>query len=114
MKASSFLPTGLYNTYERLLPIDIASSSRIWPVLQDLEHGPGAMSVFVGLDCSAEELDILHKKNAWVFTGNDLDKVLACSLHIYCVCNFGILLRLYDQSFTFFFTKLKITFESFV
>lgn len=66
---------GLYNTYERLLPIDIASSSRIWPVLQDLEHGPGAMSVFVGLDCSAEELDILHKKNAWVFTGNDLDKL---------------------------------------
>ncbi|XP_063613481.1 all-trans-retinol 13,14-reductase-like [Penaeus indicus] len=66
---------GLYNTYERLLPLDIASSSRIWPVLQDLEHGPGAMSVFVGLDCSAEELDIIHKKNAWVFTGNDIDKL---------------------------------------
>lgn len=66
---------GVYNTYERLLPLDVASSSCLWPVVQKAEHGPGALSVFVGINCDAEELDILHKKNAWVYNGNDIDKV---------------------------------------
>ncbi|XP_068202476.1 all-trans-retinol 13,14-reductase-like [Palaemon carinicauda] len=66
---------GVYNTYKKLLPIDVASSSNIWPVLKKCEPGPGCMSVFVGLDCSAEDLDICHKKNVWAFTKNNFDKL---------------------------------------
>lgn len=66
---------GVYNTYERLLPLDVASSSCLWPLVQTANHGPGALSVFVGISCDAEELDILHKQNAWVYTGNDIDKL---------------------------------------
>ena len=66
---------GLYNTLERLLPLDVASSSRLWPMVKKSDHGPGAMSVFVGLDCPVEELDVIHRKNAWVFARNDIDKL---------------------------------------
>lgn len=75
MSSVSTLSSGLYNTLERLLPKDIAASSRLWEVVQTAEHGPGCLSVFVGLDCDAEELQIMHKRNAWVYTGNDIDKV---------------------------------------
>ncbi|KAG7165433.1 All-trans-retinol 13,14-reductase-like [Homarus americanus] len=68
---------GLYNTFERLLPLDVASSSRLWPMVQTSRHGTASMSVFVGINCDAAELDdIIHKKNAWVYTGNDIDKLL--------------------------------------
>ncbi|XP_045626463.2 all-trans-retinol 13,14-reductase [Procambarus clarkii] len=73
---------GVYNTFERLLPLDIASSSRLWPLIQTSTHGCGYMSVFVGLNCDAEELDIFHKKNAWVFTGNDIDKLTVDYLNL--------------------------------
>lgn len=66
---------GLYNTLERLLPRDIAASSRLWEITQTAEHGPGCLSVFVGIDCDEEELQILHRGNAWVYTGNDIDKL---------------------------------------
>ncbi|KAK7076744.1 hypothetical protein SK128_022175, partial [Halocaridina rubra] len=66
---------GLYNTYDRLLPLNVASASRLWPIVKSSEPGPGAMSIFVGLNCPAEELDIIHKKNAWVYTQNDIDKL---------------------------------------
>ncbi|XP_050714755.1 all-trans-retinol 13,14-reductase-like [Eriocheir sinensis] len=66
---------GLYNTLQRLLPKDIAGCSRLWDVVKTTEHGPGCLSVFVGLDCDEEELQILSKRNAWVYTGNDIDKL---------------------------------------
>lgn len=74
--------SGVYNTYQRLLPPNIASGSQLMPLVQTSEHGPGCMSVFVGINCDAQQLDILHKKNAWVYTGNDVDKVVTifCSL----------------------------------
>lgn len=66
---------GLYNTFDGMLPVDIATSSRLWPMVKNSEHAIASMSVFVGLDCSAEKLDIYHKKNAWVFTKNDIDQL---------------------------------------
>merc|ERR1712126_706616 len=71
---------GVYNTFEKLLPLDVASSSRLWPIVRQSEHGIGAISVFVGINASGEELEIMHKKNAWVFNQNDLDK----AFHDYC------------------------------
>ncbi|KAK8400464.1 hypothetical protein O3P69_003254 [Scylla paramamosain] len=66
---------GLYNTLEHLLPRDIAASSRLWEMTQTAEHGPGCLSVFVGLDCDEEKVEILQRGNAWVYTGNDIDKL---------------------------------------
>ncbi|XP_045626187.1 all-trans-retinol 13,14-reductase [Procambarus clarkii] len=66
---------GVHNTFERLLPLEVASSSRFWPLVQTAKHGPGSLYVFVGMNCDADELDILKRKNAWVFTGSDIDKV---------------------------------------
>ncbi|XP_066955486.1 all-trans-retinol 13,14-reductase-like [Macrobrachium rosenbergii] len=66
---------GVYNTYKKLLPMEVASSSNLWPLLKRCESGPGCMSVFVGLDCSAEDLDICHRKNVWTISGNDIDKL---------------------------------------
>lgn len=66
---------GLYNTLERLLPRDIASTSRLWEMVKTAEHGPGCLSVFVGLDCDEKELQIPQRSNAWVYTGNDIDKL---------------------------------------
>jgi len=65
---------GVFNTFEKLLPQNIASSSRLWPIVKEAQHGIGAISVFVGLNCSSEEIDIIHKSNAWVFNKNDIDK----------------------------------------
>jgi len=65
---------GLYNTFEKLLPQDIATSSRLWPIVKSTEHGTGAISIFVGLDCPAEEMDITPRQNQWVFNQNDIDK----------------------------------------
>ncbi|XP_066955488.1 all-trans-retinol 13,14-reductase-like [Macrobrachium rosenbergii] len=66
---------GVYNTYKKLLPLEVASASNLWPVFKSCESGPGCMSVFVGLDCSAEDLDIYHRKNVWAFSDNDVDKL---------------------------------------
>ncbi|XP_069178023.1 all-trans-retinol 13,14-reductase-like [Procambarus clarkii] len=66
---------GVYNTFERLLPLEVASSSRFWPIVQTAKHGPGSLYVFVGINRDADELDILENKNAWIFTGSDIDKV---------------------------------------
>ncbi|XP_064108967.1 LOW QUALITY PROTEIN: all-trans-retinol 13,14-reductase-like [Macrobrachium nipponense] len=66
---------GVYNTYKKLLPLEVASSSNLWSVFKSCESGPGCMSVFVGLDCPAEDLDIYHRKNVWAFSDNDIDKL---------------------------------------
>ncbi|KAG0715457.1 putative all-trans-retinol 13,14-reductase [Chionoecetes opilio] len=66
---------GLYNTFENLLPTDIAATSRLWEMTKTAQHGPGCLSVFVGLDCDEEQLEILHRRNAWVYTANDIDKL---------------------------------------
>lgn len=66
---------GVYNSFQRLLPPDVASSSYLWPLVQAGKHGPGSLSVFVGLNCDSEELDIVQRKNIWAYTGNNIDKL---------------------------------------
>ncbi|CAL4152973.1 unnamed protein product, partial [Meganyctiphanes norvegica] len=65
---------GVFNTFERLLPQEIATSSRLWPIVKGSEHGIGAISVFIGINASSEEIDIIHKQNYWVFNKNNIDK----------------------------------------
>lgn len=63
---------GIYNTYERLVPTTHRGAS-IQDTLSRVQHGPGAMSVFIGLDATKEELG-LKAQNFWVYSSNDLDK----------------------------------------
>ncbi|KAK3882468.1 hypothetical protein Pcinc_013175 [Petrolisthes cinctipes] len=66
---------GFFNTMEHLLPTSVAASSHLWPLVKSQAHGPACLSVFVGLNCNAKELNIIHKQNSWVFTRNDIDKL---------------------------------------
>ena len=60
---------------KKLLPQQVAQRSMLWDYVS-LPHGISCMSVFVGINKSADELEgILNKKNCWVFTNNDVDKV---------------------------------------
>jgi len=63
---------GLYNTFERLLPKEVASKSYYSQICADLKPGIGAMNVFLGLNASAEELG-LKRQNIWAFNNNNID-----------------------------------------
>merc|ERR1719186_912577 len=47
---------GLYNTFERLLPKELAEKSYYSKICKELKPGVGAMNVFLGLNKSKEEL----------------------------------------------------------
>jgi len=64
---------GLYNTFQKLLPPQIASKSYYSRICRELKPGIGAMNVFLGLNVSAEELGV-KRQNIWAFTSNDIDK----------------------------------------
>ncbi len=61
---------GLYNTFQRLLPKEVAEKSYFNQICKDLKPGVAAMSVFVGMNASNEELN-LKAENIWAFTTND-------------------------------------------
>ena len=63
---------GLHNTFHKLLPKEIASQSIHFETLKNFKPGVAAMSVFIGLNASNEELN-LKAQNTWAFTSNDLD-----------------------------------------
>ncbi|XP_078690804.1 all-trans-retinol 13,14-reductase-like [Branchiostoma floridae x Branchiostoma belcheri] len=63
---------GLYNTYQSLLPKEVAVKHGLDRVLSKVRHGVGAVSLFVGLRGTKEELG-LKAQNCWAFTHNDLD-----------------------------------------
>ncbi len=63
---------GLYNTLEGLLPKEVVSSYGLDRLLGKVRHGPGLLSVFVGLDGTTEELG-LKASNIWAFQNSDLD-----------------------------------------
>merc|ERR1712055_742728 len=63
---------GLYNTFERLLPKEVANKSYYSQICKDLKPGIGAMNVFLGLNCSAEELG-LKRQNIWAFNDDNID-----------------------------------------
>jgi len=63
---------GLYNTFQKLLPKEIANKSYYTDICNTLEPGGGAMNVFLGLNKSKEELG-LKRQNTWAFTTNDVN-----------------------------------------
>lgn len=66
---------GIMNTYKKLLPEEVARKSEIYPLINnELRPGYGAMSVFISLNGTAEELG-LKAQNLWAFTSSDIDGV---------------------------------------
>ncbi|XP_059812531.1 all-trans-retinol 13,14-reductase-like isoform X2 [Hypanus sabinus] len=65
---------GVFNTYEELLPREVQSKPAIQALLSSLHHGVGGLSVFVGLNGTAEELG-LKAANYWFFEENDIDEL---------------------------------------
>ncbi|RXG71505.1 putative all-trans-retinol 13,14-reductase [Armadillidium vulgare] len=65
---------GVFNTFLKLLPPSISSQSRFKKFYKK-ERALTCISLFVGLDASAEELEIPAKRNLWIFPKKDIDKV---------------------------------------
>lgn len=65
---------GFYNTYEKLLPPSVSPIKEILPTTKGVQHGVGAMSVYIGLKGSKEDLGI-KASNVWAFTDNNCDKI---------------------------------------
>lgn len=61
---------GIYNTFQSLLPKEISNGSYYTELLKNIEPGMTAISVFVGMDASNEELG-LKAQNTWAFPTND-------------------------------------------
>ncbi|XP_038045261.1 all-trans-retinol 13,14-reductase-like [Patiria miniata] len=67
---------GVYNTFQKLLPSKVTSAQKpIEKRHKGVQHGVGAMSVFIGLKGTKEELG-LPAGQIWAFTDNDHDKSL--------------------------------------
>ncbi|KAM6035018.1 all-trans-retinol 13,14-reductase isoform 2-T2 [Theristicus caerulescens] len=65
---------GIFNTYERLLPAEARALPEIQSQLRMATHGEGALTVFVGVNGSREELG-LEPTNYFMYLGNDLDEI---------------------------------------
>ncbi|XP_064648110.1 all-trans-retinol 13,14-reductase-like [Lineus longissimus] len=65
---------GVVNTFQYLLPKEIATKSAIYKLLQRnaVKSGMSMISVFAGLKGTTEELG-LKKQNVWAFNSSDLD-----------------------------------------
>lgn len=61
---------GLYNTFLRLLPQHVASTSYYHKIATEMKPATGAMSIFIGLNASGEDLK-LQRENIWAFPTNN-------------------------------------------
>jgi len=61
---------GVYNTFQRLLPQQVAEKSYFLDICKQLKPGVAAMNIFIGLNASNEELN-LKAHNIWAFNTND-------------------------------------------
>ena len=105
---------GAYNTFRRLLPKEISQKSYYTDLLENqMKPGMAALSIFVGMDASHDELG-LKAQNTWAFTSNSwlafhtqqfskYEYSPESSLSLYYVCNTN-----YNQILT---TQLKIVFS---
>ncbi|CAH1237999.1 RETSAT [Branchiostoma lanceolatum] len=66
---------GFTNTYKYLLSAEIVEKQGLNDIFQYVKPGVGALSVFIGLKGTKEELG-LKAQNTWAFMGNDLDGYL--------------------------------------
>jgi len=57
---------GVYNTFDSLLPKEVAQKSYFYDLCKQFKPAPAAFSVFVGLDASNEELG-LTRQNYWAY-----------------------------------------------
>ena len=57
---------GLYNTFQRLLKPEIAKKSYFSDICKQLKPGLGTICVFLGLDASNEELNLVEY-NTWAY-----------------------------------------------
>lgn len=64
---------GYINTFENLVPDSVKNKVDIQSVLKKVQSGWGAISIFVGLDGTNEELN-LKATNTWAMAEIDLDK----------------------------------------
>ncbi|XP_070565714.1 all-trans-retinol 13,14-reductase-like [Ptychodera flava] len=65
---------GFFNTFDRLLPKEVSQKAGFKSMVhKEIRNGVGAMSLFVGLNGSKEELG-LKGSNCWAFTANDASK----------------------------------------
>ncbi|XP_071803253.1 all-trans-retinol 13,14-reductase-like [Asterias amurensis] len=64
---------GVYNTFQKLLPPKVSSDICLEKKHKGAQHGVGAMSVFIGLKGTKEELN-LPAGQVWAFTGNNHDE----------------------------------------
>ena len=75
---------GAYNTFQKLLPREISQKSYYTELLKNMEPGAAALSIFVGMDASHDELG-LKAQNTWAFTSNSWSEInISClSMHSY-------------------------------
>ncbi|XP_028675385.1 all-trans-retinol 13,14-reductase [Erpetoichthys calabaricus] len=66
---------GIFNTFERFLPMELRSSPEIQSRLCTVQHGMGSFLVFVGLNGTKEELGI-PSTNFWMYKDNNLDALM--------------------------------------
>uniref|UniRef100_A0A3P9L2C0 Amine oxidase domain-containing protein n=1 Tax=Oryzias latipes TaxID=8090 RepID=A0A3P9L2C0_ORYLA len=66
---------GIFNTFQKFLPQQIQDKPEIRSLLGMLHHGMGSFLVFVGLDGTKEELNIVST-NFWMYKDNDLDSLM--------------------------------------
>ena len=64
---------GLMNTYNKLLPREIQEKYQLGSDLKQIQNGVGALSLFVGLKGSHEELNVKVASNIWAFTDYDVN-----------------------------------------
>ncbi len=56
----------IHNTFRKMLPLAIVDKSYYGKLVDEMEPGLASMSVFVGLNASAEELGVTNT-NTWAF-----------------------------------------------
>ena len=62
---------GVFNTFEKLLPQSLEEKSTR---LSSVRHGCGGITVYVGLSLSNDELEVVQRRNRWIFSNNELDQ----------------------------------------
>lgn len=73
-----FAPTvvsaaGIINTYQKMIPPPVVKRLNLSDIFTKVQSGVGALSIFVGLEGSAEELN-LKATNTWCFANTNLDE----------------------------------------
>ena len=64
---------GMMNTYSKLLPREIQEKYQLGFHLKQVQSSAGAISLFVGLKGSPEELKVKVASNIWAFTDYDIN-----------------------------------------